>query len=604
MILRVIALVLGSSCLSSSALAFRGDPKEYPAPPNILVIVLDDVGADQLSMYGKTPTKCLPINCDTLCNCGLGLCPIPHGACLKNTYARTPNLAALSGGSAPGVSGGGVRFTKFYANPLCSPTRAALLTGRHPFRTGMGWVVEPANVNCFELDDSELLIPELLKNGFPTDPVPHPDLPYNCGAFGKWHLALLENDATTSGIDNLAHATDNGFDRFYGSMQNTRLHFNWWKVEHNLTVPPSTPSTFLLSGTTPYTAEFWNADVNRRDAATWINAQTKAFFAYVAFNPPHANLRVPPLLAHPASANRPLLSDDTLCELECTFGNSYVPGDPPVVGSNAATNLRHRQLVYRAMLEAVDSEIGLLLEDIDDEKLANTMIFVVGDNGTPGNLIHDPPHEDLHGKATIYDGGTRAPMIVAGPIVPTGGHASAVPIAAVDLWRTIGEIASADETLASPPYTIDSQSFLEYIVDPTETPTTPRYAFCEFFNPNTTFESPASAPPPLCLTLHHRAITDGRYKYIRKQEQSLACWAPLDASPACSTWPCANPVCAVPTCNTVACDASCTPRECEEPTFSHEFYDLQVDANEANDLGTSHAEFSRLSDAMDAISGS
>lgn len=573
--------MLGLALWTCSPLAHAapGDPKKLPGPTNVLVIVLDDIGTDQLNFYGETPTSCLPLDCATLCNCTTP-CSLVAGACYENVYPRTPRLDALAAN--------GLRFTRYYANPLCSPTRAALMTGRHPFRNGIGTVLQLNNVGCAELDDNEMFLPELLKAGFSTTPPLNPNLPYECGAFGKWHLALVENPATSTASNN-AHAVDNGFDRFYGSIQNTRLHYSWEKIQHDT---GSAPVLIALDGsvtTPPYTTRCFNADVNRRDARDWINAQTKSFFAYVNFNPPHEHLRVPPV---------GLLSADTLCELSCTAGGPWGAGDSAFPGEPIAK----RRLFYRAMIEAVDTEIGRLLDQIDEDKLANTMVFVIGDNGTPSAQVYDPPHDSTHGKSTIYDGGTRAPLIVSGPLVPappTGGHVCAAPISAVDLWRTVAEITGASEALAGAPSSaIDSESFLPYIVNPSFVPTATRYAFCEIFNPNFN-----SSTGPLCMKQHDRAITDGTYKYIRKQVESLACFLPPGVS-VCNPWPCASPGCIVAACPNATCDSSCNPLACATPTYTEELYDLSTDPTESTDISAANPTIvATLSAAMDAISG-
>jgi arylsulfatase A-like enzyme len=97
-------------------------------PKNVLVIVLDDIGTDKLSLFD--PNQSAP------------------------PYARTPRLQELAES--------GIRFTSVYANPYCSPTRASIQTGRYPLRTGMG-----ANAESYQLPDSEVLLAKLLKEGLP-----------------------------------------------------------------------------------------------------------------------------------------------------------------------------------------------------------------------------------------------------------------------------------------------------------------------------------------------------------------------------------------------------------------------------------------------------
>ena len=130
--------------LDVATMAAKGAAAEQQQAKNILLIVLDDVGTDKLSFYGETPPSTPAI-----------VCPEIAPATYVEPYANTPRL--------DGLRQSGILFTNAYGNPLCSPTRACIQTGRYPFRTGMGTV---SDAPPFKLADSEVLIPELLKNGF------------------------------------------------------------------------------------------------------------------------------------------------------------------------------------------------------------------------------------------------------------------------------------------------------------------------------------------------------------------------------------------------------------------------------------------------------
>lgn len=218
-------LVLLGMAVSSAGLAAcsqNSSPAASPVPPtNVLLIVLDDVGSDKLSLFDRVSAP---------------------------PYARTPRLDALAAG--------GIRFTSYSTQTLCSTSRACIQTGRYPLRTGMG-----TNTEVWELPDSELLIAELLELGLP------PQRAYRSGAFGKWHVGRRDP----------GHAVDNGYERFYGTLGNTTDHFVWSKIEHDAGSTPSDP--ILVSA--------WSPSVVRADAVRWISAQQRPFFAYVAFNPPH-----------------------------------------------------------------------------------------------------------------------------------------------------------------------------------------------------------------------------------------------------------------------------------------------------------------------------
>jgi arylsulfatase A-like enzyme len=152
---------------------------------------------------------------------------------------------------------------------------------------------------------------------------------------------------------NETHPTDSGFDRFYGSIANVanfnESYFRWTKIEHDAGEPPPVP----------FTTTTWYGTATSTDARNWINAQSNAFFAYVCFNPPHGPFEVPP---------QALVSASTRDEITCLgfeAGDQATDSDP----------VQKRRLFYKAMLEAVDTEIGNLLDTIDPAKLANTMII-------------------------------------------------------------------------------------------------------------------------------------------------------------------------------------------------------------------------------------
>ena len=410
------------------------DPNPRRIPPNILVIVLDDVGTDKLSLFDPGQ-------------------PAP-------AYAPIPRLSALAES--------GIRFTSVYANPICSPTRACIQTGRYPFRTGMG-----VNSDVFGLPDSEVLVAQWLKDGLP------PQQAYTCGAFGKWHLTRDD----VSEPANLTHAVRHGYNRFFGFLSNTSNHFDWTKVE---SIRGEAPITVPIANT-------WSADITRADCVDWIRSigVGQPFFAYVAFNPPHAQFQVP---AFQTQDGRSLLSQATLTEL-----GSAQPGDQP--------EPFQRELFYRAALEAVDSEIGYLLDDIRG-KLDHTMVFVIGDNGTPRFVIN-PPHDKSHGKTTFFQHGIHVPMIVSGPLVkkpiPLGGHVCTSLVDAVDVWATLTKISGAS---LSPQPAVDGISFLPLIRDPSATGARP-WAFAQLFSPAGPYESVVD------LADHGRSITNGTFKYIR-----------------------------------------------------------------------------------------
>jgi arylsulfatase A-like enzyme len=191
--------------------------------PNFLVVVLDDVGIDELHAMGTNPAA-----------------------------APTPTLDQLAAN--------GIRFTEVWSNPVCSPTRATLITGRYGFRTGIGMNVDAGDAFGIEAN-AELTLPEALS---PT---------YETAAFGKWHLAGEANSTSPP-----AHPNEVGFAHFVGTRSNIADYRNWERIEDG---------TASLS-TTYQTTELADAVIAH------IGQMQEPWLVYLAFNAPHTPLHVPP----------------------------------------------------------------------------------------------------------------------------------------------------------------------------------------------------------------------------------------------------------------------------------------------------------------------
>ena len=474
-----ILRLLGPSVCIAALVIGAAAQRARPAPrhTNVLVIVLDDLGTDQLEFYGETPS---PPSGRTRTAGG----QFAVGGPLLRTLPATPTLDELRRE--------GIWFTKAYGTPVCSSTRACIQTGRLGFRTGVGWITNAVGYpGDFELPNSEKFLPELLRDGFGEQEL---GLPYRCGAFGKWHLStLLEEDR--------GHAIENGFHRFRGTMGNVGAYYRYDWIEHDAGSPPV---AVMINGSATHGTDTWHGSVTSREALEWIQAQKRSFFAYVAFGPPHAPLQVPPLELLPEHTRAAL----TRFGLEP--GNSLSPFDPP--------DLVH--LVYRSLVEAIDAEIGNLIDGIPAETRKNTMIIVCGDNGTPEAAV-SPPHDPDHAKGEVYELGIRVPLIVTGPLVkrpiPSEGWRSEALVSAVDLWSTIADITGANAAQVVPPHQLDSISFLPVILDPLSAGNRTT-VYSQIFTPN----GIVSLPPPSCYDRNDRSLSDGVFKYIRIQQSVSA----------------------------------------------------------------------------------
>ena len=143
-----VLFVVASLCLVSSVEAQRSSRAQLQ--PNILVIVLDDVGTDKLRIYGESESQ----QYAQAPYCGKIFDPLP--------YPRTQTIDALAEGNLPGLLGGGVRFDRAYSAPVCCPARACIQTGRYGFRNGLG-VVDDGPSFRRRMSNAEVLLPELLR---------------------------------------------------------------------------------------------------------------------------------------------------------------------------------------------------------------------------------------------------------------------------------------------------------------------------------------------------------------------------------------------------------------------------------------------------------
>lgn len=354
------------------------------AQRNVVLIIADDLGTDYLGFYED--------HVDT---------------------AAMPNIRSLLSR--------GVRFTNAWSNPVCSATRAGMLTGRYGFRTGVGGIVG-AGSGALSLD--EMTIPQLLENWQPGE--------FAKANIGKWHL---HNPVPAS---NLGNPNLLGYDHFEGPFIGAlQDYFNWTKVTNGVSATVSNYATTETAG----------------DAIDWVkNNSVKPFFLWLAFNAPHAPYHLPPLDLH---------SLDNL------------PG-------TAQHIMQNRKLYFRASVEALDTEIGRIFDSLMVHgQFDNTDFIFIGDNGNAAPTNQIPVAG--HGKETIYHYGLHVPFIVAGPSVVAPGRTSDALVNTVDLFATILELfGHADWQSQIPPgKPVDSRSLLPVLKN-TSTEVRP-WAFSELF---------------------------------------------------------------------------------------------------------------------------
>jgi len=253
----VFAVLL--AVLGAAALAWR----LRPLPPNILVIVADDIGIERLSVFGE-----------------------PH-----ESWPETPTIDALAGR--------GLVLRRAYANPVCSPTRVAALSGRYVRRRGVGHAIlatEP-----FELPTDEVLIPEILR---PQG--------YTSIAIGKWHLS---NEISPSSF---VHPLILGFDHHRGFLQRNN-YFEWVRTDDG---QASISRRYVTRATTD-------------DLIEAANQTAQPWFIWAAYQNAHAPIHTPPKGLNPRELPRDAPQLDQwhgmIEALDMELGRAFGAIDPGVM---------------------------------------------------------------------------------------------------------------------------------------------------------------------------------------------------------------------------------------------------------------------------------
>lgn len=340
------AAVYGLAAAGTAASKDSQSTEPPAAKPNVVVIIADDLGYGDLSCYGAKDVQTLNID----------------------------NLVAA-----------GVRFDNFYANcPVCSPTRASLLTGRYPDLVGVPGVIRTHITNNFGyLSEHAVLLPRLLK-----------EAGYHTAIIGKWHLGLASpNTPNERGFDHFAGFLGDMMDDYY---THRRHGFNYMRL-NDKEIDPKGHATDLFTQ--------WAID--------YINERSKSrqrFFLYLAYNAPHAPIQPPEIWLQKVK--------------------------------NRQTNISDKRAALAALIEQMDDGIGKVIAALNDRGLGdNTLVFFTSDNG--GQLNLGSSNGPLTGgKGQMYEGGIRVPTCAVWPgkIMP-GSRTDKVALT-MDLFPTICEVAS------------------------------------------------------------------------------------------------------------------------------------------------------------------
>lgn len=332
-------------------------------PPNIILILADDLGAADLGCYGAD-------------------------------LHETPRIDRLAAE--------GVRFTQAYASaPVCTPTRAAIMTGKHPARLHMTIWYEAA----VKPPPGRRLVPPPVIGNLPHEETTLAELlqahGYLTALVGKWHLGDAAHYPETQGFAiNIGGTFWGAPDTYFwpyrgsGSFKEFRYvpHLEWGRE-----------------------GEYLTDRLTEEALAIMERASDRPFFLYLAHHTPHT----------PIEAKPPLIERYT---------------------AKLGPGMHHTNPVYAAMVHSFDDSVGRIVDRLEQLGLAErTMLIVTSDNGGYVNehrgrtVTSNFPLRS--GKGSLYEGGIRVPLIVRFPGTVPAAAQCAEPVASADLFATVLEAA-------------------------------------------------------------------------------------------------------------------------------------------------------------------
>ncbi len=357
--------------------------------PNIIVFITDDQGYGDLSCMAEANPEC-------------------------PTDFRTPHLDQLAAS--------GVRFTSWYSNsPVCSPSRASLLTGRYPGNAGVRAILAGHRTASGLPPSVPTLATALKAQGYQT------------AMFGKWHLGLAEG----------SRPHDHGFDEWFGFLAGCVDYFShifYWGM--NRGGPGNDPTHDLWHNEEEiwdYNGQYFTELVTER-AVAYIRQAAQSeqpFFTYVAYNAPHYPMHAP---------------------------KKYMDRFP---------DLPWDRQIMAAMLSAMDDGVGAIMAELVRQGIAeDTVVFFMSDNGPSRETRNwldgtkDPYYGGSTGKLkghkfSLYEGGIRVPGILSWPARIPAGQVTAEPAVAMDVFPTMLKAAGGDPTT----YQLDGMDLLPYLAE-------------------------------------------------------------------------------------------------------------------------------------------
>ena len=374
-----LAAVLLVAVVGETETSSASEPNSN-SQPNVVVILVDDLGYMDI---GANNTDC---------------------------FYETPNI--------DNFADSGMRFTNGYAaNPVCSPTRFSILTGRYPTRVGA--------TNFFTGNRKGKFLGAELHNRMPLEEITLAQTLKSKGYAtffaGKWHLGPEEE----------YFPQNRGFDVNIGGWNKGGPYTGkkYFAPFENPYLKPESPK-----------GEHLPARLARETASFIKEKSDKPFFAYLSFYSVHTPLIGRPDLVKKYKARAAAIDGKEFGEEEQFLGKK-TPRKPRSV------RILQKHAVYAAMVEAMDEAVGVVMKQLEESGVAdNTIVIFTSDNGglstSEGSPTSNVPLRG--GKGWVYEGGIREPWIIRYPGVTQAGATCDEPICSIDVFPTVNAAAKVD----------------------------------------------------------------------------------------------------------------------------------------------------------------
>jgi hypothetical protein len=480
--MKMASALVGLLALALSGCGGGDDNAATSKTPNILLVIMDDVGIDQMQVFGyggKTPPS-------------------------------TPNIEQ--------IAGTGIRFHNTWAMPACTTSRAVIFDARFPLRTNVLGALGPNDLANSMVSPFEMTTPKLLAQRG-----------YDSALFGKFHLGLQGHDPA-----GYAMPYNLGWNYFAGWLDESGDPSSIDKTAGGVASPDTSYSCGFVPGASATggadSGACYMADGSCRELTSsgpvppgrtcldrggildpnetcqmpppdYLNFTTlnSHYVSPLVFNYPDGSVeQVPPSDPRARRFRAAVAIDEAIAWIHdrpgdwpwmatVSFASDHTPlVQPPVdeaqSGNVESSNLdcsetAAQRVLSNLMIESIDTEVGRLLVEtgiaqrggdgrlIYQPERSDTMVIIVGDNGSLGSTVKEP-FDASRAKGTAYQTGVWVPLIVAGPLVREPDRVVSNMVNIADLYALFGEIAGIEDVQRAVPRPIDAAPMLPYVVNP------------------------------------------------------------------------------------------------------------------------------------------